>query len=80
MRAWGPACRMPPTRPPGRPSSPAAAEVWGQADIVCKVKEPQPEEYPHIRADQTVFTYFHFAASRALSEAMQETARHLHRL
>ena len=52
---------------------PTAAEVWAAADIVCKVKEPQPEEYPHIRPGQTVFTYFHFAASRALSEAMQAT-------
>jgi alanine dehydrogenase len=52
---------------------PIAAEVWAAADIVCKVKEPQPEEYPHIRPYQTVFTYFHFAASRNLSEAMQAT-------
>ncbi len=52
---------------------PTAADVWGEADIICKVKEPQPEEYPHIRPDQTVFTYFHFAASRALSEAMRDT-------
>jgi len=52
---------------------PDAGGVWGQSDIVCKVKEPQPEEYPHIRAGQTVFTYFHLAASRALTEAMRET-------
>jgi len=50
---------------------PSGADVWAEADIVCKVKEPQPEEYPHIRPGQTLFTYFHFAASRPLSEAMQ---------
>ena len=50
---------------------PTAAEVWAASDIICKVKEPQPEEYPHIRPDHTLFTYFHFAASRELSEAMQ---------
>ena len=50
-----------------------AGEVWAQSDIVCKVKEPQPDEYPHIRPEQTVFTYFHFAASRGLSEAMRDT-------
>ena len=48
------------------------AEVWAASDIVCKVKEPQPEEYPLIRPDHVLFTYFHFAASRGLSEAMQE--------
>ena len=49
-----------------------AEAVWKAADIICKVKEPQPEEYAQIRPDQTIFTYFHFAASRALSEAMRD--------
>ena len=52
---------------------PTAREVWAAADIVCKVKEPQPEEYFYIRPDHTLFTYFHFAASRELSIAMQDT-------
>ena len=47
-----------------------AAQVWGEADLVVKVKEPQPEEWPLVRPGQTVFTYFHFAASRELTEAM----------
>jgi len=51
---------------------PAAREVWAASDIICKVKEPQPEEFPYIRPDHTLFTYFHFAASRELSKAMQE--------
>jgi alanine dehydrogenase len=35
-----------------------------------KVKEPLPEEYPLIRSGQSLFTYFHFAASRELTDAM----------
>ncbi len=50
---------------------PNAEQVWAASDIICKVKEPQPEEYAFIRPDHTLFTYFHFAASRELSEAMQ---------
>lgn len=46
------------------------AEVFGQADMIVKVKEPQPEEWPLIRSGQIVFTYFHFAASRELTDAM----------
>ena len=49
-----------------------ASEVWAASDIVCKVKEPQPEEYGFIKPSHVLFTYFHFAASRDLSEAMQE--------
>jgi alanine dehydrogenase len=51
----------------------SAADIWEEADIVCKVKEPLPSEWPLIRSNQIVFTYFHFAASRALSEAMLAT-------
>jgi len=47
-----------------------AAEVWAQAEMILKVKEPQPEEIPHIREDQIVFTYFHFAASEELTKAI----------
>jgi alanine dehydrogenase len=48
----------------------SAAEVFGQADLVLKVKEPLPSEWPLLRAGQIVFTYFHFAADRKLTEAM----------
>ena len=41
-----------------------AREVYGQADMIVKVKEPLPDEYPLIRPGQILFTYFHFAASR----------------
>jgi alanine dehydrogenase len=48
----------------------SAAEVFGQADLIVKVKEPLPAEWPLLRPGQAIFTYFHFAASRALTEAM----------
>ena len=44
--------------------------VYSNADLVVKVKEPQPQEYKMLRPGQVLFTYFHFAASRALTEAM----------
>jgi alanine dehydrogenase len=39
-----------------------AATVWGDADLVCKVKEPQPEEFELMRPGQVLFTYLHLAA------------------
>lgn len=48
-------------------------EVFARADMIMKVKEPLPEEYGLIKAGQTVFTYFHFAASRELTEGMLAT-------
>ena len=46
---------------------PAADEIWSRADLVVKVKEPQPSEIPLLRRDQTLFTYLHFAADRDLT-------------
>jgi alanine dehydrogenase len=51
----------------------AAAEVWARAELVVKVKEPQPSEWPCLRPGQVVFTYFHFAADQALTRAMIES-------
>jgi alanine dehydrogenase len=48
----------------------SAADVYGKADMIVKVKEPIKPEYPLIREGQVLFTYFHFAASRELTEAM----------
>lgn len=48
----------------------SAKEIFARADLIVKVKEPLPAEYPLIRPGQAVFTYFHFAASRELTEAM----------
>ena len=49
------------------------AEVYRQADLIVKVKEPIEPEYSLVRKDQVVFTYFHFACERALTEAMIES-------
>ena len=45
-------------------------EIYAESDMVMKVKEPLPQEYPLIRPGQVVFTYFHFAASEELTLAM----------
>ena len=45
-------------------------EVYGRADMVIKVKEPQPAEIALLRRGQIVFCYFHFAADRGLTEGM----------
>ncbi len=52
---------------------PSAAEVWGQADLIVKVKEPQAAEWPLMRSGQMVFTYFHFAASEELTRNVLAT-------
>jgi len=46
----------------------AAADVFTAADLVVKVKEPQPQEVQLLHEGQAVFTYFHFAADRELTE------------
>lgn len=47
-----------------------AAEVWAAADLVLKVKEPQPPEIAMLRAGQVLFTFLHLAPDRALTEAL----------
>ena len=47
-----------------------AAELFAEAELVVKVKEPQKEELPLLRKSQALFTYFHFAADRKLTEAV----------
>ncbi len=51
----------------------SGADVFEQADLIVKVKEPQPEEFALIRSGQLLFTYFHLAASRELTDAMIAT-------
>ena len=46
------------------------AAAFAQADLVVKVKEPQPEEQVLLRPGQILFTYLHLAADRALTEAL----------
>ena len=45
-------------------------DIFKRADLIVKVKEPMPSEWPLIRRGQTLFTYFHFAADQKLTEAM----------
>jgi alanine dehydrogenase len=47
-----------------------ADDVWADADVVLKVKEPTPIEYSRMRRGQTLFTYLHLAASRSCTEAL----------
>lgn len=47
-----------------------AADVWAQADMILKVKEPIAAEYSHMRKDQVLFTYLHLAASRECTDAV----------
>ncbi len=48
----------------------SAADVWAKAEMIMKVKEPIASEYPHMRKGQIIFTYFHFAASEELTQAV----------
>jgi len=46
----------------------SAPEVWGQAEMICKVKEPLPEEYGYFRENLILFTYLHLAPEKELTE------------
>jgi alanine dehydrogenase len=46
-----------------------ADEIWQSADMIVKVKEPLPAEYGRMRESQILYTYFHFAADRELTDA-----------
>jgi alanine dehydrogenase len=49
---------------------PLAEDVWADADLLLKVKEPVAEEYGFLRAGQTLFTYLHLAASKECTDAL----------
>lgn len=49
---------------------PTIADVYAVAEMIVKVKEPIEPEYPLIRKGQLLFTYFHFASDRKLTDAM----------
>jgi alanine dehydrogenase len=51
---------------------PTIEEVYAIAEMIIKVKEPIASEYPLIKKDQLLFTYFHFASSEPLTHAMIE--------
>lgn len=48
------------------------AEVWTDAALIVKVKEPQPEEFGFLRRQQTLFTYLHLAAEPEVARALLE--------
>src|SRR3954465_6689662 len=50
-----------------------AEDVWRGADLIVKVKEPLPVEWPLMRPGQVVFTYFHFAADEGLTRAVMQS-------
>lgn len=47
-----------------------AASVWNNSEMIIKVKEPLPEEYPFFRKDLIIYTYLHLAANKLLLDAM----------
>src|SRR4029077_19540259 len=47
--------------------------IWQEADLIVKVKEPLILEWPFLRPGQMLFTYFHFAADRKLTEAVLQS-------
>jgi len=50
-----------------------AAEVWGESDIIVKVKEPQKDEFSYLRDDLTLFTYLHLAAYPEVAQALVDS-------
>jgi alanine dehydrogenase len=51
----------------------SAEEVWAEAELILKVKEPIPQEYGLLRDDQILFTYLHLAANEPLTQALIES-------
>src|SRR5579884_1250702 len=52
---------------------PTAAHVWNNADLIAKVKEPQPSEYRFFRRGLILFTYLHLAPLPELTQAMVDS-------
>jgi alanine dehydrogenase len=49
-----------------------AKEIFDKSDMIVKVKEPLPEEYPLLRENQILYTYLHLAADERLTKALME--------
>ena len=58
----------------------SAPDLFQQADMIVKVKEPLPAEWELLRKGQILFTYLHLAASKQLTEALLEIGCHRRRL
>lgn len=50
----------------------SAAEVYSSADLILKVKEPQPSEYKLLKKNQMLFTYLHLAVEKSLAKELLE--------
>jgi alanine dehydrogenase len=50
----------------------SAKEVWDDADLIMKVKEPLPSEFPLLRQGLILFTYLHLAASESVTRELRE--------
>ena len=59
---------------------PDAEAVFGEADMILKVKEPQPSEVELLRPGQVLFTYLHLAADRELTAGAVRIRRDLRRV
>jgi len=57
-------------RAAGASISSSAQKVWKDADLILKVKEPLPAEYPLMKLGQTIFTYLHLAAGAELTKVL----------
>ena len=55
---------------------PSTRRFSSEAELIVKVKEPQPEEYSLLRPGQMLFTYLHLAASRSADGSPDEIGRH----
>jgi alanine dehydrogenase len=51
----------------------SADQVWAESELLLKVKEPLPAEYPLLREGQILFTYLHLAASKELTQALVDS-------
>jgi alanine dehydrogenase len=49
-----------------------APELWERAELICKVKEPQPSEFAYFRKGHVIFTYLHLAAYPGVADALLE--------
>src|SRR5258708_5553029 len=52
------------------------ADIWKRADMIVKVKEPLPQEWPLMHEGQIVFTYFHFSADEPLTRSVMNSGIH----
>ena len=70
VRPWGLAFRTMLTGRQAPRWSIVAAEVFAGADMIVKVKEPQPQEIALLRPGQVLFTYLHLAADKVQTEGL----------